>query len=42
MIRFGNRIEMLVDEYLLAEKENVSFRKTEPLDMGKIISFDAP
>ena len=42
MIRFGNRIEMLVDEYLLAEKENVSFRKTEALDMGKIISFDAP
>ena len=42
MILFGNRIEMLVDRYLLAETENVSFRKTEPKALGKVIHFDAP
>jgi len=41
MIRFGNRVEMMVDGYLIEKKENVSFRKTEPLDKGKVISFDA-
>ncbi|MBQ4590574.1 MAG: hypothetical protein IJB20_00930 [Clostridia bacterium] len=42
MIQFGGRIEMLVDDYLLAETENVVFRKTEPRPLGKVIGFDAP
>lgn len=42
MIPFGSRIEMLVDTYLLAETKNVSFRKTEPKPLGKVIGFDQP
>lgn len=42
MISFGNRIEMLVDDYLLAETNNVSFRKAEPKALGKVLGFDEP
>ncbi len=41
-IPFGNRIEMLVDNYLIAEKTNLSFRMQEPKDCGKVISFKEP
>jgi len=42
MISFGNRIEMLVDDYLLEKTENVSFRKAEPKALGKVLGFDEP
>lgn len=42
MINFGSRIEMLADKYLLAEMNNVSFRKTELKPLGKVIGFDQP
>jgi len=42
MIHFGSRIEMLADKYLLTEMNNVSFRKTEPKSLGKVIGFDQP
>ncbi len=40
MIPFGNRIEMLVDDYLIAEKSGAVFRLTHPENRGKILGFD--
>lgn len=42
MISFGERVEMMVDKYLIQSTENVTFRKNEPIDHGKVIGFDAP
>lgn len=42
MICFGDRIEMMVDKYLIQDMQNVSFRKVEPLNRGKVIGFGAP
>ena len=39
MIKFGNRIEMMVDDYLIENMENLSFRKNEPLCMGKAAEY---
>jgi len=41
-IRFGKRVEPFVDEYLVDTLENVTFRKTEPIDRGQVLSFDQP
>lgn len=41
-ISFGNRIEMLVDDFLIAETENLSFRMQQPKDCGTVISFKEP
>lgn len=42
MIRFGDRIEMMVDRFLLQDTDNVRFCKTEPLPLGKALGFDRP
>ncbi|MBE6892070.1 MAG: hypothetical protein E7481_08630 [Ruminococcaceae bacterium] len=42
MIELGKRIELFVDEYLIAERNNVSFRLNPPQDEGKVIGFDEP
>ncbi|MBR3692161.1 MAG: hypothetical protein IKL89_05635 [Clostridia bacterium] len=42
MISFGNRIEPLVDDYLIAAAENLSFRLAAPRPLGKILGFDEP
>ena len=39
MIQFGNRIEMLVDDYLIESIEHVSFRKNAPLCIGKVAEY---
>ena len=40
MIHFGKRIELLVDEYLIDEKKNLSFRLQIPKDCGCVIPFE--
>ena len=42
MIRFGSKIELMVDEYLIAEKNNLAFRYQTPKDHGCVIPFRAP
>ena len=42
MICFGNRIEMMVDRFLLQDTDNVRFCKTEPTPLGKALGFDRP
>ena len=39
MIRFGERIEMLVDDYLIESTENISIRKNEPLCVRKAVEY---
>ena len=39
MIKFGNHIEMLVDDYLIESMKHVSFRKNEPLWIGKVAEY---
>ena len=39
MIRFGERIEMLVDDYLIESAENISIRKNEPLCVRKTVEY---
>ena len=40
MISFGKRIELMVDEYLIEEKKNLSFRYQIPRDCGCVIPFE--
>ncbi|MBR4942274.1 MAG: hypothetical protein IKZ19_09780 [Clostridia bacterium] len=42
MIKFGNRPELFVDDYLIEKLDNVSFRLTQPTNLGQAISFDKP
>jgi len=42
MIPFGHRIEPFVDSYLIAEKNNVIFRYTEPMNRGLALKYDQP
>ncbi len=39
MIKFGERIEMLVDDYLIESVENISIRKNDPLCVGKAVEY---
>lgn len=41
-MEFGKRIEVMVDEYLIETKKNVSFRLEPPKDEGKVLGFDEP
>ncbi len=42
MIRFGDRIEMMTDGYLLEETKGTSPRLTRPECLGKVLGFDEP
>ena len=42
MIKFGNRVELLTDEYLIEEKEGLSFRYEKPEKLGMVLPFDKP
>ncbi len=40
MIRFGDRIEMMTDDYLTEEAKGAAFRLTRPECLGKVLGFD--
>ena len=40
MLKFGNRAEPFVDNYLIESLENVNFRITKPENLGLAVSFD--
>ncbi len=42
MIKFGKRIEPMVDRFLIETSENVSFRNVVPENRGEILAFDKP
>jgi hypothetical protein len=42
MITFGNRIELLVDRYLIDQSDNLTFRTQPPKDCGCVIAFSQP
>ena len=42
MISFGNKVELLTDEYLIEKKDGISFRYEKPEKLGQILSFDRP
>ncbi len=42
MIRIGKKIELMVDDYLIETKQNLSFRYQSPTDRGCVIPFRTP
>ena len=42
MISFGKCVELLTDEYLIENKEGLSFRYEKPEKLGMVIPFDQP
>ncbi len=40
MIDFGKKIELMVDDYLIEQKHNLTFRYQFPTDEGRVITFE--
>ena len=40
MLKFGNRVEMMVDRYLIDRSDGVRFCHCRPQNLGKVIGFD--
>ena len=40
MIDFGKKIELMVDDYLIDQKHNLTFRYQFPTDEGRVITFE--